>query len=120
MVLQSFLSNVMVLQSFLSNVMVLQSFLGYVTESFILPQGQEVEIEDIKRVYSLFLDESRSTQFLMEYQQEFMFSEKEGKGRFCYSFIHSFTLLGYLDMVSLIIVHPLCHQAKIRHCLFVG
>ncbi|XP_071830645.1 ruvB-like 2 isoform X2 [Apostichopus japonicus] len=40
-------------------------------------KGQEVEIEDIKRVYSLFLDESRSTQFLMEYQQEFMFSEKE-------------------------------------------
>ncbi|PIK55044.1 putative ruvB-like 2 [Apostichopus japonicus] len=40
-------------------------------------KGQEVEIEDIKRVYSLFLDESRSTQFLMEYQQEFMFSEKQ-------------------------------------------
>ncbi|KAJ8024235.1 RuvB-like 2 [Holothuria leucospilota] len=39
-------------------------------------KGQEVEVEDIKRVYSLFLDESRSTQFLIEYQQEFMFSEK--------------------------------------------
>ena len=32
-------------------------------------------MEDIKRVYSLFLDESRSTQFLKEYQQEFMFYE---------------------------------------------
>jgi hypothetical protein len=38
-------------------------------------QGTEVEVDDIKRVYSLFLDESRSTQFLKEYQQEFMFNE---------------------------------------------
>ena len=35
----------------------------------------EVEIEDIKRVYSLFVDVKRSTQFLMEYQKEFMFNE---------------------------------------------
>lgn len=38
-------------------------------------KGVEVSVEDIKRVYSLFLDESRSTQFLKEYQQEFMFYE---------------------------------------------
>lgn len=38
-------------------------------------KGTEVSMEDIKRVYSLFLDESRSTQFLKEYQQEFMFNE---------------------------------------------
>ncbi|RUS91303.1 hypothetical protein EGW08_000917 [Elysia chlorotica] len=38
-------------------------------------KGTEVDVEDIKRVYSLFLDESRSTQFLKEYQQEFMFNE---------------------------------------------
>ncbi|GFS25605.1 RuvB-like helicase 2 [Elysia marginata] len=38
-------------------------------------KGSEVDVEDIKRVYSLFLDESRSTQFLKEYQQEFMFNE---------------------------------------------
>jgi len=38
-------------------------------------QGTETSVEDIKRVYSLFLDESRSTQFLKEYQQEFMFHE---------------------------------------------
>lgn len=38
-------------------------------------KGTEVDVDDIKRVYSLFLDESRSTQFLKEYQQEFMFNE---------------------------------------------
>ena len=32
-------------------------------------------MDDIKRVYSLFLDEHRSTQFLQEYQQQFLFSE---------------------------------------------
>ena len=34
-----------------------------------------MSVDDIKRVYSLFLDESRSTQFLKEYHQEFLFSE---------------------------------------------
>lgn len=38
-------------------------------------KATEVAISDVKRVYSLFLDESRSTQFLKEYQQEFMFNE---------------------------------------------
>jgi len=38
-------------------------------------KGTEVTIDDVKRVYALFLDESRSTQFLREYQQEFMFNE---------------------------------------------
>merc|ERR1711988_1290896 len=38
-------------------------------------KGTEVSVEDIKRVYSLFVDVKRSTQFLMEYQQEFMFNE---------------------------------------------
>lgn len=33
-------------------------------------------MDDIKRVYSLFLDEHRSTQFLQEYQQQFLFSEE--------------------------------------------
>ncbi|XP_026472502.1 ruvB-like 2 isoform X1 [Ctenocephalides felis] len=35
----------------------------------------EVSMDDIKRVYSLFLDEHRSSQFLKEYQAEYMFSE---------------------------------------------
>lgn len=38
-------------------------------------KGGEVSIDDIKRVYSLFVDVKRSTQFLMEYQKDFMFSE---------------------------------------------
>eukprot|EP00128_Syssomonas_multiformis_P001646 Colp12_sorted_trinity150504_noHs@23598 len=37
-------------------------------------KGTEVIIEDIKRVYSLFVDVKRSTQFLMEYQKDFMFN----------------------------------------------
>ena len=40
-------------------------------------KGVEVDIEDIKRVYSLFVDVKRSTQFLMEYQSEFMFNEMD-------------------------------------------
>ena len=40
-------------------------------------KGAEVEVQDIKRVYSLFLDQSRSSQFLKEYQKDFMFSEIE-------------------------------------------
>jgi len=38
-------------------------------------KGTEVSFDDIKRVYSLFLDETRSSQYLKEYHQEFMFNE---------------------------------------------
>ncbi|CAM6096588.1 unnamed protein product [Calypogeia fissa] len=38
-------------------------------------KAKEVDIEDISRVYSLFVDVNRSTQFLMEYQEQFMFNE---------------------------------------------
>ncbi len=38
-------------------------------------KASNVEVEDIKRVYSLFVDVKRSTQFLVEYQQDFMFNE---------------------------------------------
>lgn len=37
-------------------------------------KGTEVDMEDIKRAYTLFVDVKRSTQFLMEYQKDFMFS----------------------------------------------
>jgi len=37
-----------------------------------------VDVQDIKKVYSLFVDVKRSTQFLIEYQQEFMFNELGG------------------------------------------
>ncbi|KAL8273116.1 hypothetical protein Esti_002874 [Eimeria stiedai] len=36
-----------------------------------------VDVEDIRKVYTLFLDVKRSTQYLVEYQREFMFSELE-------------------------------------------
>ncbi|KAA0193430.1 RuvB helicase, partial [Fasciolopsis buskii] len=38
-------------------------------------KGLEVSKEDVRKVYSLFMDEARSTLFLKEYQQEFMFNE---------------------------------------------
>lgn len=37
--------------------------------------AEGVEIQDIQRCYSLFVDVKRSTQFLMEYQNEFMYNE---------------------------------------------
>jgi RuvB-like protein 2 len=40
-------------------------------------KAQEVDVQDIRKSYSLFVDVKRSTQFLMEYQQEFMFSEMQ-------------------------------------------
>lgn len=43
-------------------------------------KGTEVSVDDIKRVYSLFIDESRSTTFLQEYQEEFMFNEIQAGG----------------------------------------
>lgn len=42
---------------------------------FCLLQGTEVQVEDIKRAYSLFLDEARSSQYLKEYQDSFLFNE---------------------------------------------
>ncbi len=38
-------------------------------------KSNEVEIEDISTVYSLFMDVERSKQFLKEYEKEFMFTE---------------------------------------------
>lgn len=38
-------------------------------------KGTSISVDDIKRVYSLFIDEARSCQFLAEYQNEFMFNE---------------------------------------------
>lgn len=39
------------------------------------PRRRQVDLEDIKRVYALFVDVKRSTQFLVEYQSEFLFNE---------------------------------------------
>ena len=38
-------------------------------------KSEEVDIVDIRKVYSMFVDVKRSTQFLLEHQQEYMFSE---------------------------------------------
>ncbi|KAJ2031305.1 RuvB-like protein 2, partial [Coemansia sp. S2] len=38
-------------------------------------QAAKVDVVDIKRVYSLFLDEARSVQYLKDYQDEFMYNE---------------------------------------------
>lgn len=45
-------------------------------------KSAQVEIEDIKRVYKLFVDVKRSTQYLMEYNKEFMFNELDEDGDF--------------------------------------
>lgn len=42
-------------------------------------KSAEVDVPDIRKVYSLFVDIKRSTQFLKEFEQEFMFSEQKSK-----------------------------------------
>lgn len=42
-------------------------------------KGKVVEIEDIRRVYSLFLDVKRSSQYLIDFQSQYMFSEVDDK-----------------------------------------
>ncbi|RWS15268.1 ruvB-like 2 [Dinothrombium tinctorium] len=43
--------------------------------------SKQVDVPEIKRVYSLFLDETRSSSFLDEYQQQFMFHEISKKNK---------------------------------------
>lgn len=43
-------------------------------------KGKVVEMEDISRVYQLFLDVKRSTQYLVEYQNQYMFNEVPTEG----------------------------------------
>ncbi|XP_019173339.1 PREDICTED: ruvB-like 2 [Ipomoea nil] len=38
-------------------------------------KGKVVDIEDVSRVYELFYDVKRSTQYLMEYQSQYMFND---------------------------------------------
>ncbi|KAH8742143.1 reptin52 [Cryptosporidium ryanae] len=35
----------------------------------------EIDIDDVKKAYTLFIDVKRSTQYLIDYQQEYLFSE---------------------------------------------
>lgn len=36
-----------------------------------------MDVQDIKRVYMLFLDEKRSVQAMKDYQDQYMFNENE-------------------------------------------
>ena len=45
-------------------------------------KSAEVEIVDIKRVYRLFVDVKRSTQYLMEFNKEFMFNELDDSAEY--------------------------------------
>lgn len=39
-------------------------------------KAPSVDVQDIKRVYSLFLDEKRSVQYLKDFQDQYMFNEQ--------------------------------------------
>ncbi len=43
-------------------------------------KASEVEIEDIGKVYSMFVDVKRSTQFMMEFQEQYMYNEGAEEG----------------------------------------
>lgn len=38
-------------------------------------KASEIEVEDIRKVYSLFIDVKRSEKFLKDFEKEFMFHE---------------------------------------------
>ena len=40
-------------------------------------KSKEVDVEDVRKVYSMFMDVKRSTQYLKEHQQDYMFSENK-------------------------------------------
>ena len=40
-------------------------------------KGGEVTVQDIRRVYNLFLDEQRSTDYLKQYQKYFLYGEAQ-------------------------------------------
>lgn len=46
---------------------------------------EKVAVEDIKKAYSLFLDETRSTQYLKDIQDEFMFNEEDEESKYIYN-----------------------------------
>lgn len=42
-------------------------------------KANEISMDDIRKVYRLFIDEQRSQQYLKEYQNQFMFNDYEGR-----------------------------------------
>ncbi len=69
-------------------------------------QGTEVQVEDIKRVYSLFLDESRSSQYMKEYQDSFLFNETR-EIHLCFS-CYIFTMPFFHHAQALMVFLELC------------
>jgi len=72
-------------------------------------KGAEVEVADIRKVYGMFSDLRRSTQYLIEYNKQFMFNELGGDGgesRACYSFfslslsVYSLSFFGLAQRAS--------------------
>ncbi len=53
----------------------LEEFFISMKISFLKFQGREVTVDDVKRVYEVFLDEARSSDNLREYEQYFMFND---------------------------------------------
>jgi hypothetical protein len=43
----------------------------------LIIQAREVTIDDVKRVYEVFLDEARSSDNLREYEQYFLFNDQQ-------------------------------------------
>ena len=41
-------------------------------------QAAEVEIEDVSRAYTLFIDVKRSTEFLVAHESDYMFNQVRG------------------------------------------
>lgn len=48
--------------------------------SAVRKANTQIAVEDVKKVYQLFIDESRCVQFLKEYEDEFMFDEGDEEG----------------------------------------
>ena len=52
-----------------------------ITASFLIAakrKAAEVDIEDVSRAYTLFIDVKRSVQYMLDYQEEYMFNEIPG------------------------------------------
>lgn len=75
-------------------------------------KATEVTVDDVKKVYRLFLDEERSTQLMKEYQREYMFDHYAMGGWYTYWLIYSY---------KSVFLYPLSKSSQwclARCCLF--
>lgn len=54
--------------------------------------SKQIAVEDIKKAYTLFLDETRSTQYLKDIQDEFMFNEEDEPSKYLNHYVWEFLL----------------------------